>query len=512
MLATDWVAYNAQRYGDLPALEDVATSEVLTWADVEERVARVAGVLADRHAIAPGDRVALLAENDVRLFLVQFALMRLRATLVPLNWRLSQAELCKQVALCEPSLLVHDQDWAKVASSVAGSISTWAWGGGGAADFDAVVDRAEPIRASAELSLDDVSHVLFTSGSTGDPKGAQITLGNLAWQASNVAHNDLIDGPGDKVLSVLPLFHAGGLNALPNPVLLSGGCVAVVRRFEAERCLALLADAERGFTHTVMVPIMLSQIAARPEFATASFPTMRHLQLGGGALSPSIMSAFADKGLPVQAHYGGTELGPGVSGVPRDMAMAKPGSCGVPFQHTQVRLVGEDGHHVPIGQTGEIWLAGPSISIGYFGPDPRSGFEGEWFRTGDLGRFDDDGYLYIVDRLKDMYKTGGENVFPAEVESVLSEHPAIREIVVVGVPDVVWGETGVAVYSTHDCLPLSPAAIEEFCEGRLAHYKIPRILELVDSLPRNVTGKVPKNEIRAAHVKRSLAGDDAPGS
>lgn len=500
MLATDWVEYNARRFAGLPALEDVETGIALTWSDTEERVARYARVLEDQFSITPGDRVVLIAENDIRNFLLQFALMRLRATLVPLNWRLSEAELRAQLDLAHPPLIVHDFFWEKTARSIAGEgTQTLSWNAADTDNIDVLADSAEPLRSRGDEQLDDVALVLFTSGTTGNAKGAQITRSNLVWQTWNISEVNLIHGPGDKALSVLPLFHAGGLNALPVPMLLSGGAVSVVKRFDATQCLELLTDENRRYTHTVVVPIMLKQIADLPKFSAKPWAALKNIQLGGGALAPAVMEVYAAKGVPVQSHYGGTELGPGVSGMSQEMSEFKPGSCGMPFRHTRLRLV-EDGRDVEVGSIGEIWLSGPSIAVGYFNEEQSSAFEGDWFRTGDLGRLDADGYLYLIDRLKDIYKSGGENVSPAEVEAVLSEHPAIREVVVFGVPDEKWNETGVAVYVTHDGNPLSREEIVAHCDGRLARFKIPTVLSLVEALPRNVTGKVAKREIRDAYM------------
>ena len=502
MLASDWVEYNARRFPEALALENIDSGERLYWREVNVRVGQYAGVLANLYAIAAGDRVALIAENDIRLFLLQFALMRLRATLVPLNWRLSLPELTAQIEQSQPSLIVHDQRWSDAAIALAsGAVATIAWGEVEAAEsLDVLADAAEPLSSRCNEQMEDVALVLFTSGTTGKAKGAQITRANLAWQTQNIAHTDMIGGRGDKVFSVLPLFHAGGLNALPNPVLFSGGCVAVTKRFDPAHSFTLLTDPARGYTHTVVVPIMLTQMAALPQFAGTPWAGLKHIQLGGGSLAPAVMKMYAAKGVPVQPHYGGTETGPGVSGVPAEMVATKGHSCGLPFPHTRVRLV-EDGRDVKVGAMGEIWVSGPTISAGYFLEQASgSSYEQGWFRTGDLGRMDEDGYLYIVDRLKDMYKSGGENVFPAEVEAALAEHPDIKEVVVFGIPDAKWGETGVVVYVTRSGKSLSSEDINAHCEGRLARYKIPTILERVDELPRNVTGKVVKRDLRTRYL------------
>ena len=506
MLASDWADYNSRRFPNEPALEDIETGETLSWVEVEHRVGQYARILSEHYGISCGARVVLLAENDIRMFLLELALMRLRATLVPLNWRLSIAELQAQIDQTKPVLIVHDHLWSEMAHLLAGHvIKTVSWRDSDSGEsLDFMADAVNPLKSRGDEQLEDVVLVLFTSGTTGKAKGAQFTRSNLAWQTQNIAETDLIIGRGDKVFNVLPLCHAGGLNALANPVLFAGGCVGVLKRFDPSRSFELLTNSERGYTHTVVVPIMLNQIADLPTFASVPWAALKHIQLGAGSVTPSVMEAYAAKGVPIQPHYGGTELGPGVSGVPREMVATKGKSCGLPFRHTRVRLV-EDGQDVAVAKVGEIWLSGPTISIGYLNAEASgSAYVGEWFKTGDLGRFDEDGYLYVVGRLKEMYKSGGESVFPAEVEAVLNEHPVIREVVVFGIPDKKWGETGVAFYATRSGSPLSREEIVEYCQGRLARYKIPTVLRWVSDLPRNVTGKVVKHELRTSFMSEFI--------
>jgi fatty-acyl-CoA synthase len=446
----------------------------------------------------------------VWIFVLQFAAMRLGAVLVPLNWRLSPGELATLGADCSPALVVHDGTWAERARELGEKLGARTLGFGApqdAADLLASIPDARPVRGDGGRNLTDPTHILYTSGTTGVPKGVVITAENLAWQTLNVAEIDMVNGPGDRLLLPLPLFHAGGLNTLANPILMSGGCVSVLARFDAAQCLELLSDRDRGYTHFGSVPTMYQLMTELPAFAAAQFPAARHFQIAGGVATHWLLDAWSAKGIDLQTHYGGTEMGPAIAAMPKSWARAKAGSCGFPVRHTRLRLVSPEGVDVSVGEIGEVWISGPSVSPGYF-QNPTAtdaSFEGEWFRTGDAGRLDQDGFLYLVDRYKDMYKSGGENVFPAEVERTLLEHPDIAEIVVIGVPDPKWGETGVALVVTRNDAVVTRDDVAAYCDGRLARYKIPSVVRTVDTLPRNATGKVVKTEIKAWYLAEASA-------
>ncbi|HZE48002.1 MAG TPA: AMP-binding protein [Jatrophihabitantaceae bacterium] len=508
-IAVDWVEYNARRFGDAPALQTAETRAIISWAELEPLVAGLAGALRDTYAIGFGDRVAALADNDVRFFVLQFACMRLGAIFVPLNWRLSAAELATLCTDAQPRLIVHDREWQGTAGELAEKVgmATANWGCADAErDIDTLLARATPVADEGVRTLDDPTHILYTSGSTGTPKGALVTGGTLAWHTANIAQVDEVTGLGDKLLDPLPLFHAGGLTTLAAPVLLSGGCVCVMRRFDPALTLALLSDPQLGITHYGAVPTMLQMMVDRPEFASARFDSVRHFQVAGGVASSKLLGVWAAKGVFLQTHYGGTEMGPAIAAMPKEAAAAKPGSCGFPVRHSRVRLVDDD-RDVGPGEVGEVWLSGPSVTPGYWGRDHGSALRDGWFRTGDAAMRDEDGFLYLVDRLKDMYKSGGENVFPAEVERVLVEHPDINEVVVIGVPDEKWGESGVAMIVARGSALITRELLVEYCVGRLAKYKIPREVLLVETLPRNATGKIVKSELRARYLAEQAGAD-----
>jgi fatty-acyl-CoA synthase len=436
--------------------------------------------------------------------------MRIGAILVPLNWRLSLTELTVLVRDSTPRLIVHDQDWAHAAIELGRTVEapTLSWGlPGDPAGYEARIAKSVRVQDEGIRRLSDPTHILYTSGTTGLPKGALATAQTLSWQTLNITEVDSINGLGDRLLSPLPLFHAGGLNTLANPILMSGGCVSVLARFDAEQCLRLLGDEKRGFTHFGGVPTMLQLMSEHPQFNRARFPTLRHMQVAGGVASQRLLDTWAKKGVTLQTHYGGTEMGPAIAAMPKSVARAKPGSCGFPVRHTRLRIVTPKGADAAHGEVGEIWISGPSITPGYFNEptNAHASFQGEWFCTGDAGLLDEDGFLYLVDRYKDMYKSGGENVFPAEVERVLLDHPDIAEVAVIGIPHAKWGESGLALIVPRGSTPITLDGIRAFCENRLARYKLPTAVEVVESLPRNATGKVVKADVGTRYLSGELS-------
>lgn len=496
------MAFNARRHPDAPALENADTGASQTWAETEDRVGRMAAALADRLMIGSGDRVALLADNDPRTLEMQFACWRLGAVFVPLNYRLTPPELALCVTDAEPKAIVYDRSWAELAHQVmarTGSITTASWGGvESGLDLDAAV-RTGPHRGpDIGHRLDQPAQLLYTSGTTGRPKGAICTLNALIWHAWNTAGPAVVSGEGDRHLAALPLFHAGGLNGVTNPVLLSGGCVRVAARFVPEQCLGLLGDPGNRLTHFSGPPFAYLAMSQLAEFDKADFSFMRYGQLGGGYLELDMADEYAQRGVRLLSCYGATEMGPSVTSMTVTAALNKIGSCGLPVQHTQVRLVKENGAEAAQGETGEVWVRGPAITPGYWKRDPATdpSFSDGWFRSGDAMVADEDGFFFMVGRYKEMYKSGGENVFTAEVEDLLIDHPDIIEIGIIGVPHARWGETGCAVIVAREGAKPTLESLRAFVGDKLAKYKLPTSLVLADSLPRTGSGKLARVKLK----------------
>ena len=472
-------------------------------------VARAAHLLAGELGVRAGARVALIAENDPRIFELQFACMRLGAILVPLNWRLNIEELHDICADCEPDLLVHDDGWVAIAqelSTLAGIPRRIAWDHeeAGLVEYEAALRDARPLApapaAGDGFSTETCTHILYTSGTTGRPKGALCSHRSLIAQALNLSHSSGVARPGNHLLNPLPLFHAGGLNSLANPILYYGGQVTALRRFDPARVLAGLANEE--VTHFSAIPLMYRAIAEEPEFTRVDLGHIRCAAVAGAIAPPETLRAWSDRSCPLQPQYGGTETGPLVLALdPALQEHARAGAVGRPAFHTAVRLVDVEGRDVAIGETGEILLKGPAITTGYWRRDNAEYFTADgWFRPGDAARCDEDGFYYIVGRTKDMYKSGGENVYPAEVENVLATHPAVTDVAVIGVPDAQWDEVGCAIVTLTPGAALTLDELNRYGSARLGRYKLPKSLVVVDELPRNVTGKVNRVALRERFV------------
>ena len=508
--AHDWVAYHAAHRPHSYALGCAEDGRASSWGELDERVGRAAAVLAEL-GVGKGDRIALVAENDPRVFEVQFAAMRLGALFVPLNWRLTVHEMAEICLDAEPSVLVHDAAWALAAEAIAdkaGIPRRLAWGNLATdstlgdretPEYEASLAAARYRGPGATIELEDATHILYTSGTTGKPKGALSSHRTLIWQALNTAHTTGYSQPDCHHLNPMPLFHAGGLHVMANPILYFGGAVSTMTRFVPDTVLAALRGSTPPVTHFAAIPLMYQAIAAQPGFAEADLSHARHFIVAGAIATPELLQVWADRGIPLQPQYGGTEMGPMATALDNAagaLEKAKQGSTGRKAFHTDIRLVDPDGKDVPPGQTGEIWLRGPSITVGYWRKNRDDFFTDDWFRTGDAARCDAEGFYYLAGRTKEMYKSGGENVYPAEVENVLSVHPAVADVTVLGVPDQTWGEVGLAVVVP---APGHEPTLEELCAfaaDKLARFKLPKKLVLVDELPRNATGKVSRAALK----------------
>lgn len=499
LIAADWVAHHARTRAAQIALRNLESGESRTWEALESRVGRLAHALLHELGLGKGDRVATLTHGNLRSFELQFACMRAGLVLAPLNFRLAVPEL---VAACEevsPRLMITDENWSTAAREVAAKagldrVISWL---SDESEFDSLARGPRHMPERLDVPPDEPALILFTSGTTGKSKCAVVTHGALVWQAINQVQFARVAEQDAHVLSPLPLFHAGGLNSLSTPILFFGGQVTVCARFDAEASIRFVGDPANGVTHLSLVPLMYQLMAEAPAFRSADLRKLHTALVAGGRLTDKLRETYAAKGVSFTTQYGATETGPTVTALdPRRVDKAKAGSCGQKALFCQIRLVTSTGDEAAPGEPGEVWVKGPAIIRGYLNRDPTLDFTAGWFRTGDVARVDDEGFYYIVDRMKDMYKSGGENVYPAEVEKILLEHPDILDVAVIGVAHERWGEVGLAAVVAVPERDVTLASLRSFCEGRLARYKQPQHIAVVDALPRNVTGKVAKDQLR----------------
>ncbi|MFD7977989.1 long-chain fatty acid--CoA ligase [Streptomyces sp. NPDC059071] len=487
-----WPARRARKTPHRTAL--IHGSTTVTYGALHERTTRLAHALRAA-GVRRGDRIAYLGPNHPAFLETLFAAGLLGAVFVPLNTRLAAPEIAYQLEDSGASVLLHSPAHATTAETVTGA-RTVVEAGGATYEELLAAGSAEPV--DEPVSPDDVGIIMYTSGTTGRPKGAMLTHGNLVWNAVNVLVDHDLHADETALVSA-PLFHTAGLNMLTLPVLLKGGTCVLVESFDPGGTLDLVE--RHGVTFMFGVPTMFDQVARHPRWATADLSGLRLLTCGGAPVPASLIAAYQERGLAFLQGYGMTEASPGALFLDAEHAVAKAGSAGVPHFFTDVRVVRPDLTPVTAGETGEVLIRGPHVMAGYWGrpEETAAAFTDGWFRSGDAARVDADGYVTIVDRFKDMIISGGENVYPAEVEEALLAHPDVAECAVIGVPDEKWGETARAIVVAREGTAPDPAAVLASLTGRLARYKIPRSLVLVDALPRTASGKLLKHSLRARY-------------
>jgi len=498
----DWIAHHAGRRPTTLAIHDLQTHRKFTYAELDARTNRLVSALAGM-GIAKGDRVALLAPNCAEYFELQFACGRLGAIMLPLNWRLTVPELEYILGDSGPKLLIHDKEFAKQAAALSKNRLEIDHDRPDSA-YEQALARAGKTPAPVPLGHDDIGMVMYTSGTTGHPKGAIITHGMVFWNCVNLGIPALIT-PETVQLVVLPLFHTGGLNCYANPVLHAGGTVLIMRTFDPGLALDCISDPALGITHFFAVPAPYQFMMQHPKFQGTDLSRLRVAGVGGAPCALSILETWTARGVPLVQGWGMTETSPAGTMLDAADAIRKLGSAGRCLMHTAIRIVDDEGGDVAPGGIGELLIKGPNITPGYWNnPEAtKKSFTDGWLHTGDAARQDEEGFVYIVDRWKDMYISGGENVYPAEVENVLFQLPQVADAAIIGVPNERWGEVGMAVIVRKEGQALAEGEVIQHCLGRLAKFKVPQSVAFVDALPRNATGKVLKRELRTQFVGRS---------
>ena len=508
--AYDWIGHHKTQRANKEAIRDLGTGRSFTYGQLDRRIDAIAAYLKSL-GIGRGDRVAVLAQNGVEYFDLQFACARTGSIAVLLNWRLTVTELDYILTDCTPSILVHDAMFTESARALQSrcNINTLLEINSASKSnpYEVALSGFDGKNAGREaLTHDDLITIMYTSGTTGHPKGAMITHGMNFWNAVNLGIPADI-GLDTVHLNVLPLFHTGGLNCYSNPVLHAGGTVVIMRTFDPGGALRLLGDPAQGITHFFAVPAPYQFMMQHPDFESTDLSRVRMAGVGGAPCALTIMQAWAARGVKLLQGFGMTETSPACIFLDPNDALRKIGSTGKALLHTEMRIVNDSGGDCAPEEIGELWVAGPNITPGYWNrPDATaSSFEGRWLKTGDAAKIDVEGFVYIVDRWKDMYISGGENVYPAEVENVLYQLPQVAEAAIIGVPSEKWGEVGLAVLALKPGASIELAELVSHCASRLAKFKVPSDLAIVEALPRNATGKVLKRELRSKFL-----GNHAP--
>jgi fatty-acyl-CoA synthase len=471
--------------------------QALSYADLAERTRRLAAGLRRELGIRHGDRVAWLGLNHPDCLVLLFACARLGAILVPLNWRLAPAEHRAILADADPKVLFCQAALRNQIEEIRPGCRLIAcdFAGGGWAALDDLL-QAEALAEALEGNPEDAVLVVYTSGTTGQPKGAVLTQDALFWNAINSAHmHDLTST--DQVLTVLPLFHVGGLNIQTLPALHAGASVTLHRRFEPRA--ALEAIALRRPTLTVLVPATMRALIDHPAWPETDLTSLRLVTTGSQIVPIPLIDSFHARGVPVAQVYGTTETAPIAVYQRREDARRSPGSTGKPALHCDLRIIDDAGQDVPAGERGEVLIRGPNVMSHYWRnrEATAAALRDGWFHTGDVGHLDDEGDLWIDARKDDLIKSGGERIYPAELEDLLRLAPAVADVAIVGRPDPTWGEVAVAVVVAAGENRPTVDDLLACLEGRVARFKHPKDVLFVDELPKNALGKVLRYRLRA---------------
>ena len=509
-----WLHRRRRKSGAKTAL--VSGTGTLSYEELAERADRLANALRDR-GVAKGDRVAYLGENHPSFVETFFACGLLGAIFVPLNTRLAPPELQFQLQDSGARLMVNAgaleaQASAAVQETAVTHRLVIAPDGGtepSAAATPSAVERqavpesyeealqaAAPDHPDVPVSHDDAAMILYTSGTTGKPKGALLTHGNITWNCINTIV-DVDVNRNDVALMISPLFHVASLDMGLLPMLLKGATVVLEAKFDPAKALELIQ--EHKVTSLNGVPTTFQLLCEHPGWAAADLGSLDKLTCGGSAIPRRVLDAYEDRGIGFTSCYGMTETAPGVTMLPVERSRDKAGSAGLPHFFTDVRIADPIGGAVAQGEVGEIQISGPNVIKEYWNrPEATAGSyaDDSWFRSGDMGYRDQEGFLFVSDRLKDMIISGGENIYPAEVEAVISEHSAVGSVAVIGVPDDKWGEVPQAIVTLREGESLTAEELRGFLDGRLARYKIPKSLVVVADMPRTASGKIRKMELR----------------
>lgn len=499
MFLGDWLRRRALLTPEKVALRDAeADLAPITYREWDARAGRTANYLRSL-GVARGDRVAVLAFNSLTYLDVWFACAKLGAIMQPLNYRLTAEELHTLIADATPMVLLSGAEFADVVAQLhhyPSSVQHWV-------DLEpglVLARQSFPAEiAPLELNRDDPWVICYTGGTTGTPKGAVLTHGSIAANAVNTVASWGLT-PDDVAILNAPLFHTGGLNVFTAPLVLIGGCSIVCKGFEVNQVFDLIAHA--GVTIHFGVPTMFIAMQQHPRWAEADFSRLKLLISGGAPCPLPVFEAFWRRGLDFKTGYGLTEAGPNTFWLPSADVQRKPGAVGFPLFFVDVRVADPSGCELGPNEVGELLIRGPHVCKGYWGrPDEtaRTIVDG-WLHTGDLALRDAEGYYTIVGRLKDVIISGGENIYPAEVESVLSGHPAVAEVALIAAPDPHWGEVGWAVVVTRPQIALDPDDLLAYAGEHLARFKLPKRIILATGLPKTAAGKLDKQALVQIYI------------
>lgn len=485
-----WSSYCQEKI----ALKEVGRSLTFTYKQLNSACNGVCDYIEASFNITKGDRILVLANFHLEYISLLGICQKTGAILVPINYRLTATEIAFLVKNSDPSLIIVAAEYSHLLDEVPQlsneKVTLFE-------DYQKLIQQkaTETHHYKAqELEESHPAFILYTSGTTGQPKGAIYTHGMMLWNSINTAIRLQINS-NDVNLNVMPPFHTGGWNVLTSPILHFGGTLIMMPKFDATQVLEVLKDDKISIF--MAVPTMVRMMRDTITFKKTDFSNLRYMIVGGEALPVNLIEEWNEQGVPIRQGYGLTECGPNITSLESEDALRKRGSIGFPNFYVQTKLVNESGVEIHTEEKGELWIKGPIVTPGYWknNPETEKTIVDGWFKTGDILIKDKEGYLYVVDRIKNMYISGGENVYPAEVEKCIQSHPEVKEACVIGVSDEKWGEVGKAFIVFKN----GKGNIEELstylCQN-LAKYKVPKYFEVMHELPKNDTGKIDRKNLK----------------
>ena len=497
----DWAEKWALYSPDKIAVKEYETGKVLSYAQLNQAAIKTGNYLSKQYGIHPGARIAVVADFCLEYIVLFTAAQKFGFVLVPLNYRLAVPEVRHILEDCSPDLFITEFKYSHYLSGLE-TPKTIDLG-----EIQNIIESDAPstLIPTFEADENDCVFILYTSGTTGNPKGVKYTHKMLFWNSINTAMSLMLNTES-RTVNVMPPFHTGGWNVLLTPFLHHGAYTCICKKFDAAITLQLLVEEKA--TIYMGVPTMLQMMAQQPQFAKADFSSLYYIIVGGEAMPIPLIEQYHAKGVAIRQGYGMTEVGPNLTSLHHHDAIRKIGSIGRPNFYVRTRIVNEKGQECAVNEPGELWLNGPMTTPGYWNNEQvtKESFseDGTWFKTGDMVRQDEEHYLYVVDRIKNMYISGGENVYPAEIEKVLIRLEGVKECTVIGVSDAKWGETGKAYIVLQENAPLySQEALKDYCKSHLAKFKVPSYFEFLNELPKNDAGKIDKKELRKMHEMRA---------
>lgn len=482
----NWLAKRERYAPDKEAVIDTVSGHRYTHGELNQKANRLAAYLQNEHQLNAGDRLAVISKNNVEYVILFFACAKIGVVLAPLNYRLPQAGLQELIDDCDPHAVIFSEEFSFVEDESDESLS-----------FEELSKQMNSYQGDPELyeaGPDDIAMILYTSGTTGKSKGAMISWRQIHWNSINTEISLELTGQ-DCAFVNTPFYHTGGWHVLLTPLIHHGGKLVLQPEFDAAQCNELIE--KEGITILFGIPTMLRMMMEESNFDDLDASSVRFAICGGESCPIPIINRYKEKGIPIRQGYGLTEAGPNCYSLPAEDAIRKKGSVGFPNFHIGVKIVDDNNQEVSQGEVGELLMKGPHVFAGYWQNQEATdeAIDDGWVHTGDLFRCDEDGYYYMVGRKKEMYISGGENVYPVQVEKVIYEHQLVAQVAVIGVPDEQWGEAGCAFVVLKENAQLTEQELKEYCRDYLAGYQIPKHVIFRDSLPIGDSNKIQKRDL-----------------